>query len=124
MTPVIFKKFPEGDVIAIFPEDWQGIGTRQSYQAKGQHAPCSVALITELPDAMPDDYTELQNEMESHGAYELYILKSEAQLRTEYGFWGSHPEYPVEDWKYEVNNGDTRRGYWQWVEAMIEMNCP
>ena len=31
------------------------------------------------------------------------------------GYWGEHPEYPVVDWLYEVNNGDTRRGYWAWV---------
>ena len=32
-------------------------------------------------------------------------------------YWGNgHPEFPVEDWKTEVNNGDTRLGYWEWVK--------
>ena len=35
------------------------------------------------------------------------------------GYWGEHPEYPVEDWIADVANGDTRRGYWEWVEAKL-----
>lgn len=33
------------------------------------------------------------------------------------GYWseGGHPDYPVEDWQFEVTNGDTRMGYWEWV---------
>ncbi|QRM34823.1 hypothetical protein [Microvirga sp. VF16] len=34
--------------------------------------------------------------------------------------WDDHPDYPSEDWKYEVENGDTRRGYWDWVAAKLE----
>jgi len=33
-----------------------------------------------------------------------------------------HPDYPVEDWKYEVSNGDTALGYNEWVEHQIELN--
>lgn len=35
------------------------------------------------------------------------------------GYWGAHPDYPVADWQYEVANDDTRRGYWEWVEAKL-----
>lgn len=31
------------------------------------------------------------------------------------GYWKEHPDHPVEDWKYEVINDDTRQGYWEWV---------
>ena len=31
--------------------------------------------------------------------------------------WDEHPQYPVEDWKYEVANDDTRLGYLEWVKA-------
>ncbi|MFC1457777.1 hypothetical protein ACETIH_13805 [Microvirga arabica] len=34
--------------------------------------------------------------------------------------WDDHPDYPSEDWQYEVGNGDTRRGYWDWVAAKLE----
>lgn len=30
--------------------------------------------------------------------------------------WKDDPEFPSEDWKYEVANGDTRLGYREWVE--------
>ncbi|PZU06053.1 hypothetical protein [Sphingomonas sp.] len=31
--------------------------------------------------------------------------------------WGDDPAYPVDDWKIEVANDDTRLGYLDWVEA-------
>lgn len=32
------------------------------------------------------------------------------------GYWkGECRNLPVEDWIYEVCNGDTRLGYWEWV---------
>jgi hypothetical protein len=30
-------------------------------------------------------------------------------------YWEDDPIYPSEDWRYEVINGDTRVGYWEWV---------
>lgn len=39
---------------------------------------------------------------------------------SEYGYWGEHPDYPVKDWKYLIENDDIRSGYWDWVEAKIE----
>lgn len=36
------------------------------------------------------------------------------------GIWGSHPDYSVSDWQYEVENDDTRLGYWEWVESKVE----
>jgi len=44
---------------------------------------------------------------------------SEQDLITEYGNWGEHPQFPLCDWQYEVNNNDTRAGYWHWVSNMI-----
>lgn len=34
-----------------------------------------------------------------------------------YGPWGEHPAHPVDDWKTEVANDDTRLGYWAWVSS-------
>jgi len=32
------------------------------------------------------------------------------------GYWdGECAEFPREDWEYEVRNGDTRLGYWEWA---------
>ena len=35
---------------------------------------------------------------------------------TKISHWDDDPEFPSEDWKYEVANGDTRLGYGEWVE--------
>ena len=35
------------------------------------------------------------------------------------GYWSEHPNYPSEDWKLLAANNETRRGYWEWVEAQI-----
>lgn len=29
--------------------------------------------------------------------------------------WAEDPDHPVSDWRLEVANDDTRRGYWDWV---------
>lgn len=35
-----------------------------------------------------------------------------------FDYWGGeNADWPVVDWKYDVANGDTRLGYWEWVEA-------
>lgn len=46
------------------------------------------------------------------------MAKTADEFREELGgHWGKHPDHPVEDWQYEVANGDTRLGYWEWVAA-------
>lgn len=35
--------------------------------------------------------------------------------------WDDDPEFPREDWKYEVANDDTFLGYPDWVKAQREM---
>lgn len=36
------------------------------------------------------------------------------------GHWGEgHPDYPLEDWRLEVINNDTRLGYWEWAWKQI-----
>lgn len=34
--------------------------------------------------------------------------------------WGAHPEHTVEDWQEAVLEDDTRLGYWEWVQSLIE----
>jgi len=35
------------------------------------------------------------------------------------GYWGEYSDFPLEDWKYEVANNDTRNGYWNWVNDKV-----
>jgi len=43
---------------------------------------------------------------------------------SDYGHWDSDPRFPVEDWKAEVANDETRTGYWAWVEHKIDLGDP
>lgn len=36
------------------------------------------------------------------------------------GWWGRHPHYPVDEWKHEVEEGNTRYSYWEWVATCID----
>lgn len=45
--------------------------------------------------------------------------------KSQLGHWENHPDYPLDDWKQEVANDDTRLGYHQWVMHKIESDiCP
>lgn len=54
----------------------------------------------------------------------LEILSDDARSLAEDhgGYWGGHPGHPVADWQYEVGNDDTRRGYWGWVAAQLDLD--
>ena len=39
------------------------------------------------------------------------------EAKTYQDVWAEDPDHSSEQWKYEVENDDTRRGYWDWVEA-------
>jgi hypothetical protein len=45
--------------------------------------------------------------------------------KSQLGHWENHPNYPLDDWKAEVANDDTRLGYHEWVMHKIEADiCP
>lgn len=64
---VVFRKFPEGDVIALFPNIPEGEGEILSYQHLGQHGRASVALLRELLPATDDERAPLLRELVSLG---------------------------------------------------------
>ena len=37
--------------------------------------------------------------------------------------WGEDDRFPREDWIYEVQNGNTSLGYWDWVISMRRVVC-
>lgn len=41
---------------------------------------------------------------------------------TEPSHWDEDETFPVEYWKYEVENDDTRQGYREWVESQRELH--
>jgi hypothetical protein len=74
-TRMIFKKFPEGDVVALMIDDIQQDGRGQtwvtSYQRIGQHSGASPELLQELPDATPEERKALVSELNNLIGYQV-----------------------------------------------------
>ena len=43
------------------------------------------------------------------------LMEQAKAVPAKISYWEDDPEFPVEDWKFEVANGDTRLGYYEWV---------
>lgn len=56
---IVFKKFPTGEVIALFPDSTPILGYIDSYMVIGQHSPAHSDLLTELEGANPSECVEL-----------------------------------------------------------------
>lgn len=74
---VCFRKFPEGDVIALFPGMIETkSGMINSFQHLGQHGAASPELIQGLQPATAQEYAPLLKELESKPyGYELEIVE-------------------------------------------------
>lgn len=66
-TLVIFKKFPEGDVIALMPEETWNNSQITSYMRIGQHGGASPELVDELQDATKQERKSLLKELQNIG---------------------------------------------------------
>lgn len=69
---VYFRKFPEGDVIALWDEGdltpWIS-----SYMHVGQHGEASADLVDSLDKATSEEYADLMKEMQGRG-YEINVM--------------------------------------------------
>lgn len=75
-TKVIFRKFKDNAIIALFPEDASRINyTIGDYMHVGQHGQCNYNFIVKQTKlATEAEYKDLFNELESIG-YNLNIRK-------------------------------------------------
>lgn len=73
---VLFRRFPDGDIIALFPEEKTGTGDNfiMSYQHIGQHSDASPELIEDLTVPGCVDYDPLLQELVSIGYDDLEII--------------------------------------------------
>ena len=72
-TLTIFRKFKEGDIIALFPEIYQMNGNIMSYMHVGQHSMADYGVILDkTKPAKPEEYSDLKTELESIG-YDLKV---------------------------------------------------
>lgn len=71
---VWFRKFEDGDVIALWDDGSASHGTLSSYQHIGQHSDASRALVGELPRATRAEYLDLYEELQARG-YNVYLAE-------------------------------------------------
>ena len=77
MTKVIFRKFRNGEVIALFPQEpatrdgWECM----SYMHVGQHGGADPFIVNDTKSAMPWEYADLYNELKSIGYDDLAVCK-------------------------------------------------
>ena len=77
MTKVIFRKFGNGEVIALFPQEpatrdgWECM----SYMHVGQHGSADPFVVNHTKPATPWEYSELYKELQSIGYNDLAVCK-------------------------------------------------
>lgn len=54
-TRTILRRFPDGDLIALFPDIDEGRGRCSSYMRVGQHAPADRRLVDRTRPVDPSD---------------------------------------------------------------------
>lgn len=74
---VSFRKFPDGDIIALWDND--GDAMMHTYMHNGEHCPGHYTLLDELETASPEEYESLYDELDLRG----YPLLVEAETETE-----------------------------------------
>lgn len=87
---VIFRVYPEGDVIAIFPEipGTYNPGTCSCYQHIGQHGAGDVSgMIAATRPAQPAEYAPLLSELQSIG-YDLKVCKHRSRAMDQRRYQG------------------------------------
>ena len=78
VTRVIFRKFSEGDIIALFPRipGTLDYGSCAAYQHIGQHSSVDCqSVITYSKPAKPEEYRDLMEELVRIGYTELEVGK-------------------------------------------------
>lgn len=84
ITKVVFRKFKEGDIIALFPEILGTYDPRtcMSYQHIGQHGSADTAIINDTYPARVNESDDLFQELTAIG-YNLKEYKKVTRKMTE-----------------------------------------
>lgn len=78
MTRVAFRKYPDGQVIALFPDiPWSRYHEKvTSYMHTGQHGDADyIGVIAATQPAREHEYQDLLAELKSIGYKDLYIVQ-------------------------------------------------
>ena len=74
-TKVVFRKFKNGQIVALFPEIRERGGMVESYMHIGQHAAADPLIVHDTKPATPDEYRALAAELAAIG-YRLDIRRN------------------------------------------------
>jgi len=77
LTQVIFRKFKDGTLVAVFPYDiYNHTGTVWCYHPVGQHAQCDYgAVMANSSPATEAEYSRLKKELENRPYnYKLVVI--------------------------------------------------
>ena len=74
VTEVQFRKFKDGDVIAVFPYQISSQNFVGSYMHVGQHSDCAWDINYNTTAAKPSEYKDLLKELKSIG-YNIKVIK-------------------------------------------------
>lgn len=73
-TIVVFRKWPNGQIIALFPEVKHTGPYCSSYEPVGQHGGADyTGVVGRTSPATPREYAELKSELENHCKYVLEV---------------------------------------------------
>lgn len=76
ITKVVFRKFRDGQIIALFPGiAWNAAGDLCSYMHIGQHGPASPLLVYDTKPATEQEYKPLFDELTQYFGYVLKVCK-------------------------------------------------
>lgn len=77
-TRVVFRKFKEGDVIALFPDtqykNYAGEWAMDSYQRVGQHGEAVGDIVSVTKLATKEEYAPLLAELEAIGYGKISVV--------------------------------------------------
>ena len=74
-TKVVFRKYKNGEIIALFPEMVNGYFVC-SYMHMGQHSDADYSYVISITKpASEEEYKDLYNELTNQVGYNLRILK-------------------------------------------------
>ena len=75
--PVVFRRFRDGDIIALLPTDSDRAGFCASFEHIGQHSEARYALVVRVTTpATPAEYADLKAELEGYPYhYKLRVMQ-------------------------------------------------
>lgn len=82
MTPVVFRKFRNGDVIALFPQEYGLFGQCVSYMHIGQHSLVEYPLVVRrTKPAIAEEREQLWQELHRIGYADLVVYSRKPSRR-------------------------------------------